>query len=714
MTSCPPDHAPDAPDAPHAPRAHNAAQAHSADPAHPADPVDLSLARPPKQHALHIPEIVSLIAAWLSRKEILYCRGVCQDWRRIFSPFLHRHPFFWNHGHERSDPHHTRRASFGEHLLTLGPYVEVLRLVYPIRSDLELISRTCTVLRHVEFFTRNRQMLNTRALARFLERMTTLEEVTVHSYESPLVASVLQCLATYRPSGRLRKLALTHATHSMRFPVVQWKQVVAALANHPQVQSLSIQECSLSLEDPPGGWEASAPIWPIVQIHYALNAAADVLSTTWRAFAPVPPSPYPMSEQDINSFTFNHLESLDLQNVEISEELLCSILCRCPALVSLEFKPTGCNISAEMWSRWLPHCTRMKRIKVESDTGGVGMNILTIWTIAPRTLDTFHVSGNNNPRLRFSSSTNQPHGPHGLHGFNGLHGKESFTSASVHVLSIDESSPGSTLVSLHLDIGLRIGDRALHYMMAACCSLKVLVIGIQYFNGLEPASPSESSGTGSFPRWACALSLKRLEIRTTYLRQDQQLDLRLHAFMRRLADLTALEHFLLPMKMLNDLSESRSEEYAAFRGVLDYLDHLQRLREREERMRASTLLSSAVGPLENDMHGAAPSNLLNEQQRRLLDSRCQVWARDGSAPLNFIPQLPSVREVTLKSAGSSRLMMKMWYLHIIMEAMPRLKLVWTAPDLYGIDLPYNFKQVSSLFQRHYGSTGVQLNVAHTI
>ncbi|KAF9985963.1 hypothetical protein BGZ75_002338 [Mortierella antarctica] len=294
------------------------------------------------------------------------------------------------------------------------------------------------------------------------------------------------------------------------------------------------------------------------------------------------------------------------------------------------------------------------------------------------------------------------------------HGQQPFTRPLSYIMSLDESFPGSSLVSLHLDIGLRIGDRALHYMMTACRLLKDLVIGIQYFNGLQPASSFEISGTGSFPHWACALSLRRLEIRTTYLRQDQQLDLRLHAFMRRLEDLTALEHFLLPMKMLNDLSESRSEEYAAFRGVLDYLDHLQRLREREERMRASSLLSSAVGPLENVTPAAAPPNLLNEQQRRLLESQCQVWARDGSAPLNFIPQLPSVREVTLKSAGTSRLMMKMWYLHIIMESMPRLKIVWTAPDLYGIDLPYNFKQVSSLFQRHYGCTGVQLNVAHTI
>ncbi|KAF9962864.1 hypothetical protein BGZ70_007831 [Mortierella alpina] len=683
--------------------------------AHRAHPTDQTLIGPPKQHALHIPEIVSLIAAWLSRKEILYCRGVCHDWRRIFSPFLHRHPFFWNHGQERKDPHRARKASFGEHLLTLGPYVEVLRLVYPIRSDLELIARTCTVLRHIELYTRNKQMLHTRALTGFLGRMTTLEEVTVHSYASPLVASVLQCLATCKPSGRLRKLTLTHATHSVRFPTVQWKQVVAALANHPQVQSLSIQECSLLLEEPLGTWEGSDPIWPIVQIHNALNAAADALSTTWRAFAQAPPSSNPMLEQDIYSPTFSHLENIHLQNVRISEELLCSILSQCPALTSLEFKPTGCNISVEMWSRWLPHCTRMKSIKVESDAGGMSMDILRIWTIAPQSLDTFHISSNGNSRICFSSSLDQPYQQHGLHGLHGLHGQQPFTSPLSRLSIIDDSSPGSTLVSLHLDIGLRIEDRALHYMMAACRLLRNLVIGIQYFNGLEPASYSESSGTGSFPHWACALSLRRLEIRTTYLRQDQQLDLRLHAFMRRLEDLTALEHLLLPMKMLNDLSESRSEEYAAFRGVLDYLDHLQRLREREERMRAISLLSSAVGPLENDAPAAAaPPNLLNEQQRRLLESQGQVWARDGSAPLNFIPQLPLVREVTLKSAGSSRLMMKMWYLHIVMEAMPRLRLVWTAPDLYGIDLPYNFKQVSSLFQRHYGATGVKLSVAHTI
>ncbi|CAO3565331.1 unnamed protein product [Mortierella alpina] len=675
-------------------------------------PTDQSLIIPPKQHALHIPEIVSLIAAWLSRKEILYCRGVCHEWRRIFSPFLHCHPFFWNHGQERKDPHRARRASFGDHLLTLGPYVEVLRLVYPIRSDLELIARTCTVLRHIELYTRNKQMLHTRALTGFLGRMTTLEEVTVHSYASPLVASVLQCLATCRPSGRLRKLTLTHATHSVRFPTVQWKQVVAALANHRQIQSLSIHECSLLLEEPLGTWEGSDPIWPIVQIHNALNAAADVLSTTWRAFAQAPPSLNPMLEQDTYTFAFNHLESIVLQNVRISEELLCSILSRCPALTSLEFKPTGCNISVDMWSRWLPHCTRMKSIKVESDAAGVGMDILRVWTIAPQSLDKFHIASNGNSRIRFSSPMDRQTQQHGPHGF---YAEQPFTSPLSCLSSIDDSSPGSTLVSLHLDIGLRIEDRALHYMMAACRLLRNLVIGIQYFNGLEPASYAESSGTGSFPHWACALSLRRLEIRTTYLRQDQQLDLRLHAFMRRLEDLTALEHLLLPMKMLNDLSESRSEEYAAFRGVLDYLDHLQRLREREERMRATSLLSSAVGPLEIEAPAAvAPPNLLTEQQRRVLKSQCQVWARDGSAPPNFIPQLPSVREVTLKSAGSSRLMMKMWYLHIVMEAMPKLKLVWTAPDLYGIDLPYNFKQVSSLFQRHYGATGVKLNVAHTI
>ncbi|KAF9958139.1 hypothetical protein BGZ72_000816 [Mortierella alpina] len=670
---------------------------------------------PPKQHPLHIPEIVSLIAAWLSEKEILYCRGVCQDWRRIFSPFLHLHALYWNHGQERKDPHHSRKASFEERLHILGPYIETLKLVYPIKSDLELISRTCTELRHVGFFTRNRQMLDTRALARFLERMATLEEVTLYSYASPLVASVLRCLATYRPSGRLRKLALTHATHSMRFPTVLWKQVEAVLTNHPQIQSLSIQECSLLLEEPPASWEASTPVWPIVQIHNAFNVAADVLSTTWRAFAPTPLSSNPMPGQETASFTFNHLDSIDLQNVRITEELLCSILIRCPALTALEFKPTGCDISVGMWSRWLPHCTRMKSIKVKCDTGGVGMDILRIWTMAPQTLDTFHVSSYGHSRLCFSSTMNQEngqHGPHEQHQYHGHHGQSPLASPHSHLLNIDESSPGSTLVSLHLDIGLRIGDRALHYMMATCRLLKDLVIGIQYFNGLVRPSSFESSGTGSFPHWACARTLKRLEIRTTYLRQDQQLDLRLHAFMRRLEDLTALDQLLLPMKMLNDLSESRSEEYAAFRGVLDYLDQLQRLREREERMRAASLLSLAVGPLDNDTPAVGAPNLLNEQQRRLLESQDQVWARDGSAPLNFIPQLPSVREVTLKSAGSSRLMMKMWYLHIIMEAMPGLKLVWTAQDLYGIDFMYNFKQISSLFLRHYGGTGVQLRVGY--
>ncbi|KAG0207659.1 hypothetical protein BGX28_001177 [Mortierella sp. GBA30] len=670
------------------------------------NPQDSDFSPPPKQHALHIPEIASLIVAWLTSKDILFCRGVSKEWRRIFSPFLQLHAIYWNHGQ-------AYKAQFEDRLETLGPFVEALKLVYPIKKDLDLISRTCTELRHVGFFTRSKHMLNTRALFRFLENMSSLEEVTVYSFERSLVATVMHCLATYRPSssdrslsssststsasttatapqGRLRKLAFSHATHSLRFSTMEWKQLEAVLENHPRLQSLSIQECHL-LDELVGTWDSSIPVWPTTQFHNALNGAVDIISTSWKGLGFGLSTFNASREQLVSPMMFDHIESIDLQNVQLTEELLFAILDRCPALQSLEFRPTGCDISAEVWSRWLPRCGQLKSVKLVGD-GGVGMNVLEFWMLAPCTLHTFYVSNFNNQAVHFTSA----------------HIQQSSEQLSPSVnLSDVRNTPGSRLISLHLDISLKIGSMALHYIMTACRSLKDLVLGIQYFTGWENPAPSEISGTGSFPPWACAHSLRRLELKATYQRQDQKLDMRLHAFMRRLEDLTELEHLLLPMKLLNDLSESRHEEYAAFRGALDRLDSLQRAREREERIRFSSMSASAM-VLQDE---TAVFNSSNEQHRHVLP-QAHVWVRDKNAPRNFIPQLPAVREVTLKSEGSSRLVMKLWYLHIIMEAMSGLKVIWTSPDLYGIDIMYNFKQLNSLFQRCYDDAGVQLNVGY--
>ncbi|KAF9389318.1 hypothetical protein BGX21_000136, partial [Mortierella sp. AD011] len=95
-----------------------------------------------KQHALHIPEIVDMIVSHLTSTEILFCRGVSKDWRRIFSPFLKLHAIYWNHGA-------FYKARFEERLETLGPFVQSLKEVYPVLEDLDKIKRTCPNLKHI-------------------------------------------------------------------------------------------------------------------------------------------------------------------------------------------------------------------------------------------------------------------------------------------------------------------------------------------------------------------------------------------------------------------------------------------------------------------------------------------------------------------------------------------------------------------------------------
>ncbi|KAG0260023.1 hypothetical protein BG011_002193 [Mortierella polycephala] len=296
---------------------------------------------------------------------------------------------------------------------------------------------------------------------------------------------------------------------------------------------------------------------------------------------------------------------------------------------------------------------------------------------------------------------------------------------------LSDHIPGSTLVTLHLDIGIQVADRGLRYLMTNCRSLRNLVLGIQYFSEWETASSathSEESVMGTaFPPWACAGSLKELELGVVYWGHDSQMDMRIHAFIRRLADLKVLRRLIMPMKLVSDLSESHHQEYAAFRLRLDQLDQLARLQEQAQVQNAFAASSSnitattpctALQELALELQSSHSVTQLQQEQQQQQQQQHQpkkhaeeIWKRDGSGPVNFFPQMASVREVTLSSgARIGRVQMQMRYLHILMEAMPGLVTIQTGTELYGINFQSGFKQIQNRFMEMYGGMGVQLTM----
>ncbi|KAF9297301.1 hypothetical protein BGZ88_010484 [Linnemannia elongata] len=671
-------------------------------------------------HAFHIPEITSIIVSFLTQLDIIHCRGVSHEWRRLFSPFLKLHGLYRNH-----NP--VLKTLFEGQLQYLGPFVYSLKQVVPIPQDLEVIQQTCPRLGHVGLYVQRKQSMHLKALVKFLESMHVLESIALYSFDDSVVATLLQSLATYQhqqppasaktstafsPSAAsmssfhaLRKLEIGNAAHSLKFARIQWEQVMLVLLKHPEMNSLTLRDAhlcwyhdheDLSAED----WSRNVLVRAVfgAETQRQWNGLLDKLGS-WRlgsSRANLSPELRGLRKSGCRSGSsttanndattpvqFSKVTHLVLDGMRISEDLLSYILNHCPALESLELSLAGSTLSSQFWARWLPNCPRLESVKIKSSSGSVNIDIPNFWSLAPTTLTIF----------QFASDSRQSTFPE-------FSPSPSF--ANLAELSKDRCH-GSTLVTLELNIGLRVADHGLPYIMTNCRSLKSLVIGIQYFadwelvndglsSGGNPVTPTTATQLRSFPPWSCGKTLKNLELRVFYLPQDLQFDERIHMFMRRLDDLRVLESLSLPLKLLSDLSESQHEDYSGFNlGVLEHLEQQALLNEQ-----FPTQATISVPAQDPNLGGSIAAQTQLQQQARTYR--------------NVLPQMPSVQEVILSSSGSFRLQIRMRHLHILMDALSGLKTVWAAPGLCGLDpLPW-FKQLHDRFQAQYGSRGVALHL----
>ncbi|KAK5808338.1 hypothetical protein F5H01DRAFT_396186 [Linnemannia elongata] len=597
--------------------------------------------------------------------------GVSHEWRRLFSPFLKLHGLYRNH-----NP--VLKTLFEGQLQYLGPFVYSLKQVIPIPQDLEVIRQTCPRLGHVGLYVQRKQSMHLKALVKFLESMHVLESIALYSFDDSVVATLLQSLATYQhqqppasaktstafsPSAAsmssfhaLRKLEIGNAAHSLKFARIQWEQVMLVLLKHPEMNSLTLRDAhlcwyhdheDLSTED----WSRNVLVRAVfgAETQRQWNGLLDKLGS-WR---------------------------LGSSRANLSPEL------RGLPLESLELLLAGSTLSSQFWARWIHNCPRLESVKIKSSSGSVNIDIPNFWSLAPTTLTTF----------QFASDSRQSTFPE-------FSPSPSF--ANLVELSKDRCH-GSTLVTLELNIGLRVADHGLPYIMTNCRSLKSLVIGIQYFadwelvndglsSGGNPVTPATATQLRSFPPWSCGKTLKNLELRVFYLPQDLQFDERIHMFMRRLDDLRVLESLSLPLKLLSDLSESQHEDYSGFNlGVLEHLEQQALLNEQ-----FPTQATISVPAQDPSLGGSIAAQTQLQQQ--------------AGTYRNVLPQMPSVQEVILSSSGSFRLQIRMRHLHILMDALSGLKTVWAAPGLCGLDpLPW-FKQLHDRFQAQYGSRGVALHL----
>lgn len=672
-------------------------------------------------HAFHIPEITSIIVSSLTQLDIIHCRGVSLEWRRLFSPFLKLHGLYRNH-----NP--VLKTLFEEQLQSLGPFVYSLKQVVPTPQDLEAIQKTCPRLCHVGLYVQRKQSMHLKALVKFLESMHVLESIALYSFDDRMVATLLQGLATYQhqqqptfaktstalspsaattssSSHALRKLEIGNAAHSLKFARIQWEQVMLVLLKHPEMNSLTLRDAHLCWyqdhEDPSAqDWSRNVLVRAVfgAETQRQWNGLLGKLGS-WRlggSRTNLPPELSSLRKSGCGSGSsttahgdatapvqFSKMTHLVLDGMRISEDLLCYILNHCPALKSLELSLAGSTLSSQVWARCLPNCPQLESVKVKSSSGSVNIDLPSFWSLAPATLTTFQFASDGR-QLTFSELSPSP------------------SFASPAELSKDRCH-GSTLVTLELNIGLRVADRGLSYIMTNCRSLESLVIGIQYFadwdlvndvlgGGGNPISPTTATQLRSFPPWSCGKTLKNLELRVFYLPQDLQFDERIHMFMRRLDDLRVLESLSLPLKLLSDLSESQHEDYSGFNlGVLEHLEQ-QALLNEQFPTQATVLV---------------PTQDLGVGGSMVAQSQLQQQA---GTYRNVLPQMPSVQEVILSSSGSFRLQIRMRHLHILMEALSGLKTVWAAPGLCGLDpLPW-FKQLHDRFHAQYGSRSVALHL----
>lgn len=660
-----------------------------------------------------------MIVASLTQLDIIHCRGVSLEWRRLFSPFLKLHGLYRNH-----NP--VLKAVFEEQLQSLGPFVYSLKQVVPIPQDLEAIQQTCPRLGHVGLYVQRKQSMHLKALVKFLESMHVLQSIALYSFDDSMVATLLQGLATYQQqqpanaklpatlfpsptstspsSNALRKLEIGNAAHSLKFARIQWEQVMLVLLKHPDMSSLTLRDAHLCWyqdhEDPSAeDWSRNVLVRAVfgAETQRQWNGLLDKLGS-WRLGgnrANLPPdlsnlrksgcgSGFSTTSNDYSAtpVQFSRMNHLVLDGMRISEDLLCYILDHCPALKSLELSLAGSTLSPQFWARWLPSCPQLESVKVKSSSGSVNIDIPTFWSLAPPTLTTFHFTSDSR-QLTFPQLSSSP-------SFGNLAGLPK------------DRCHGFSLVSLELNIGLRVADRGLPYIMSHCRSLESLVIGIQYFadwelvndvpgGGGNPVSPTATQPR-SFPPWSCGGTLKDLELRVFYLPQDLQFDERIHMFMRRLDDLRVLERLSLPLKLLSDLSESQHEDYSGFNlGVLEHLEQQALLHEQ-----FPTQATVSVSSQDLSLGGS-------------FSAQSQLQPQAG-AYRNVLPHMPSVQEVILSSSGSFRLQIRMRHLHILMEALSGLTAVWVAPGLCGLDpLPW-FKHLHDRTQAQYGSRGVALNL----
>ncbi|KAG9064789.1 hypothetical protein KI688_003048 [Linnemannia hyalina] len=672
-------------------------------------------------HAFHIPEITSIIVSSLTQLDIIHCRGVSLEWRRLFSPFLKLHGLYRIH-----NP--VLKTLFEEQLQSLGPFVYSLKQVVPIPQDLEVVQQTCPRLGHVGFYVQRKQSMHFKALVRFLESMHVLESIAFYSFDDSMVTTLLQGLATYQhqqpptavktstalspstastpsSSPALRKLEIGNAAHSLKFARIQWEQVMLVLLKHPEMNSLALRDAHLcwyqDREDPSTeDWSRNVLVRAVfgAETQRQWNGLLSKLGS-WRlggSRTNLTPELSSLRKSGCGSGSsttansdattpvqFSKMTHLVLDGMRISEDLLCYILNRCPALKSLELS-LGSTISSQFWAGWLLNCPQLESVKVKSSSGSVNIDIPNFWSLAPTTLTTF----------QFASDRRQLTFPE----LSPLPSLTNFAELS------NDRCHGSTLVTLELDIGLRVADRGLPYIMTNCRSLVSLVIGIQYFadwehvndglggGGGNPVSPTTATQPRSFPPWSCGRTLKNLELRVFYLPQDLQFDERIHVFMRRLDDLRVLESLSLPLKLLSDLSESQHEDYSGFNlGVLEHLEQQALLNEQ-----FPTQATVSVPTQDLSLGGSMAAQSQLQQQ--------------AGAYRNVLPQMPSVQEVVLSSSGSFRFQIRMRHLHILMEALSGLTTVWVAPGLCGLDpLPW-FKQLHDRFQAQYGSRGVALHL----
>ncbi|KAF9933790.1 hypothetical protein FBU30_004388 [Linnemannia zychae] len=678
-----------------------------------------------RHYALHIPEITSIIAKYLTQLDIIHCRNVSHQWRKLFSPFLLLHGICRNY-----NP--TLKTHFEEQLQTLGPFVYSLKQVIPIPQELETIQRTCPNLGHVGLCVQRKQSIHLKALVKFLENMHHLESITLYSFDDSMVATLLQSLGSYQhsilktdapairkssfpsssstievPSYVFHKLEIGNASHSLKFARIRWEQVMFVLLRHPGMTSLTLRDAQLCSQYPEDfantDWSRNILVRTVfgAETQRQWNGLLDKLGS-WRMGSSkinISPEPSGLSTYEkISSMEttgkFSKMTHLVLDGMQITEELLCYILNQCPALKTLELSLAGSIITSHFWEKWLPNCNQLTSFKAKSSSGNINIDVPYFWRLAPPTLTTF----------QFTTDCRQQTFP-----------EPSLLPNLIDLEGLSEQAYyGDTLVTLELNIGLRITDRGLSYIMSHCRSLVNLVIEIQYFadweiidEGLIPMSSPTTTHHKSFPSWSCGRTLKNLELQVLYLPQDSQLNERIHMFMRRLDDLQVLNRLSLPLKLLSDLSESRHEDYLNFTlGVLEHLEQQDLLQDQfpaQVHLHTQAQAPAALVTPVQDL-GISGTTMHNQSYMQHLQQHLPGTYQ------NILPQMPTVREVILSSNGSFRLQIRMRHLHILMEALPGLATVWAAPGLCGLDsLPW-FKQLHDRFQAQYGTRRVALNL----